>query len=272
MSSASGPRPNWANALRAVLTLCCLLPLVGCGSLRGGRGGLGLGSAPDDGATPPWSIPAEAFGSQRLYRVSYDGPEGEGSFRVTLRLASPLRYQLQAADPVGRALWGVDVTSEHGIWLDHRNKVTCAFQGSFDVSGIPLGPFPLFSLPSLLLGRVPAEPAPGTEAKQVSRPGQPGQAEGREIELQDDLGRHWIVDMDVSGTVEGWTLREEGKPTVWFQRRDSWAYLSDHARGIQLRWREVLRENLVQEPQTLVPPSGYREGSCRDLYEPRPGI
>ncbi len=253
-----------ASAFRIALSLC-LLALASCASGRGG----GLGHAPDDGATPPWAIPAEAYGSQRLYRVSYDGPEGEGSFRVTLRLASPLRYQLQAADPVGRALWGVDVTSGQGIWLDHRNKVTCAFRGSFDVPGIPLGPFPLFSLPSLLLGRVPAEPAAGSEPEQTDRPG-PG--DGKEVELSDDLGRRWIADMEGDGTVEGWTLWEEGKPTVWFQRRDSWAYLSDHARGIQLRWREVLRESLAQEPQALVPPSGYREGSCRDLYEPRPGI
>jgi hypothetical protein len=209
--------------------------------------------------TPPWQIPPEAFGSQRLYRVSYSGPEGEGSFKVTLRLASPLRYQLQAADPVGRALWGVDVTSGQGVWLDHRNKITCSFQGSFDVAGLPLGPFPLLSLPSLLIGRVPAEPAAGTEPD----------SRGKEIDFEDGTGRHWAAETGEGGTVDGWTLRDGDQPSVWFMRRDSWAYLSDRSRGVQVRWREVLREDLEREPEPLKKPSGYREGSCRDLYAPR---
>lgn len=213
--------------------------------------------APAD-ATPPWRIPAEAFGSQRLYRVNYSGPEGEGSFRVTLRLASPLRYQIQAVDPVGRSLWGLDVAAERGVWLDHRNKATCSFEGSFDVAGIPLGPFPLLSLPSLLLGRVPAEPSGEVEPER----------KGREVELRDDLGRRWAAELDARGGVEGWTLWDGGQPAVWFQRRDSWAYLSDRSRGVQVRWREVLREDLAREPDPLAAPAGYREASCRDLYPP----
>jgi hypothetical protein len=193
--------------------------------------------------------------------VSYSGPEGEGSFRVTLRLASPLRYQIQAVDPVGRALWGVDVSSGQGVWLDHRNKLTCSFQGAFDVSGIPLGPFPLLSLPSLLIGRVPAEPAEGAGPER----------HGREVGFEDDAGRHWAAEVDGDGTVDGWTMREGDQPSVWYMRRDNWSYLSDRSRGVQVRWREVLRENLDKEPEPLVQPSGYREGSCRDLYAPRPG-
>jgi hypothetical protein len=209
---------------------------------------------------PPWQIPAEAFGSQRLFRVSYSGPEGEGSFRVTLRLASPVRYQIQAVDPVGRSLWGLDVTAERGVWLDHRNKATCAFEGSFDVSGIPLGPFPLLSLPSLLLGRVPAEPAAGEEPMRKAR----------QVEFRDDAGRRWAAELSNGGIVEGWTLWQGEEPAVWFQRRDGWAYLSDRSRGVQVRWREVLKEDLGREPAPLAPPAGYREASCRDLYPAAP--
>jgi hypothetical protein len=209
--------------------------------------------------TPAWQIPSEAFGTQRLYRVAYSGPEGEGSFRVTLRLASPLRYQIQAVDPVGRALWGVDVTSGQGVWLDHRNKLTCSFEGAFDVSGIPLGPFPLLSLPSLLIGRVPAEPAEGTAPE----------PRGRLVEFKDETGRSWSAELAEDGSVSTWSLQEEGKPSVWFMRRDNWDYLSDRSRKVQVRWREVLRENLEREPEPLIRPSGYREGSCRDLYAPR---
>jgi hypothetical protein len=153
----------------------------------------------------------------------------------------------------------VDVTSEQGVWLDHRNKVTCSFQGSFDVSGIPLGPFPLLSLPALLIGRVPAEPAAGTEPEHL----------GREIEFEDGTGRHWTAETAADGTVNGWTLRDGDQPSVWFMRRDNWDYLSDRSRGVQVRWREVLREDLEREPEPLKKPSGYREGSCRDLYAPR---
>lgn len=243
------------TGVRVPLLLALLLPLLAaCATTTGPRPG-------PSSATPPWQIPAEAFGSQRLYRVNYSGPEGEGSFRVTLRLASPVRYQIQAVDPVGRSLWGLDVSAERGLWLDHRNKATCSFEGSFDVSGIALGPFPLLSLPSLLMGRVPAEPS--DEAAPVQTDGQ--------VEFRDDIGRRWAAEVGDGGEVEGWRLWDQEQPTVWFIRRDSWAYLSDRTRGVQVRWREVLREDLKQEPDPLAAPSGYREAACRDLYPRAPG-
>ena len=68
---------------------------------------------------------------------------------------SPARYQIQAADPLGRSLWSLDVNNADGLWLNHHSRNYCQFEGRFDVSGVPLGPFPLLSLPSLLIGRVP---------------------------------------------------------------------------------------------------------------------
>lgn len=178
---------------------------------------------------------------------------------MTLRLASPVRYQIQAVDPVGRSLWGLDVSAERGLWLDHRNKATCSFEGSFDVSGIALGPFPLLSLPSLLMGRVPAEPA--DEAAPVRTDGQ--------VEFRDDIGRRWAAEVGGGGAVQGWRLWDQEQPTVWFIHRDGWSYLSDRTRGVQVRWREVLREDLKQEPEPLSAPAGYRQASCRDLHPPR---
>ena len=178
---------------------------------------------------------------------------------MTLRLASPLRYQIKAVDPVGRSLWGLDVSAQRGLWLDHRNRATCSFEGSFDVSGIALGPFPLLSLPSLLMGRVPAEPSEETE---------PEPADG-EVEFRDDIGRRWAVEVGGGGVVVGWRLWDQEQPTVWFMRRDNWAYLSDRARGVQVRWREVLREDLDREPDPLSAPAGYRQAPCQDLYPPR---
>jgi hypothetical protein len=188
--------------------------------------------------------------------VSYKGPEGEGSFRVTLRLASTDRYQLQAVDPVGRALWGLDVDQGKGVWLDHRNKLFCAFQGTLDLGGAPLGPFPLLSLPSLLLGRIPTEPPAAPPAPDKSG----------KLRFKDDVGRAWSADVSPDGVVGGWTLSEGGKLTAYWMRRDNWSILSDRIRGVQVRWLEVLREPLGGNPPALEKPQGYHEEACRDLY------
>jgi hypothetical protein len=200
-------------------------------------------------------VPQAAYGSQRLYRVSYSGPEGEGSFRVTLRLVSPARYQVQAVDPLGRSLWSLDVVNDAGLSLNHRNHTFCKFDGRFDISGASLGPFPLLSLPSLLLDRVPAEPAAGSPT---------GQPRGRTFDFHDEAGRHWAGALGGDGQVLSWTLSEGSTPKVWWMRRDDWSILSDRERGIQVRWREALRENLDKEPPVLTTPAGYHETECGD--------
>src|SRR4051812_19257083 len=201
----------------------------------------------------PWEIPQAAYGSQRLYRVSYSGPEGEGSFRVTLRLVSPIRYQVQAVDPLGRALWSLDVVNDSGLSLNHRNHTFCKFDGRFDITGASLGPFPLLSLPSLLLDRVPAEPAAGSP---------PAQPRGRAFDFHDEAGRHWYGNLGEQGLVTSWTLAEGSTPKVWWMRRDDGSILSDRDRGVQVRWREVLREDLNKEPAVLTTPATYRETPC----------
>lgn len=225
-----------------------LLALAGCaGGPKPVAPGAGL---------PAWQVPPEALGTQRLYRISYSGPEGEGSFRMTLRLSAPERYQVQAVDPVGRALWSLDVAAGQGLFLNHRAHTSCVFTGSFDISGVPLGPFPLLTLPALLLGRVPAQPAA------------PPDTHGRELTFHDAADRSWTVDVAPSGVVESWTLAESGAPTVWWIRQESWAILSDRTRGVQVRWKEVLSERLGKEPPPLAAPPGYREESCRDTSVP----
>ncbi len=209
----------------------------------------------------PWQIPQGAYGSQRLYRVIYSGPEGEGSFRVTLRLATPARYQLQAVDPVGRSLWSLDVSNDSGLWLNHRAKTYCLFEGRFDVAGVPLGPFPLLSLPSLLLGRVPANPAEGSPT---------AEPRGREFDFRDSTNRRWYGNLGEEGAVLNWTLAEDSTPKVWWIRREDWAILSDRERNVQVRWREMVRENLDQEPPRLEIPAGYREVPCGEQEVPEP--
>ncbi|HEX6900823.1 MAG TPA: hypothetical protein VF789_13945 [Thermoanaerobaculia bacterium] len=214
-------------------------------------------------ALEPWQIPQGAYGSQRLYRVSYSGPEGEGSFKVTLRLVSPARYQIQAVDPVGRSLWSLDVSDDSGLWLNHRSRTWCEFEGRFDVAGVPMGPFPLLSLPSLLLGRVPAEPAADSPNAEPA---------GRQFAFRDATDRRWSGTLGEAGLVQSWILSEGSTPTVWWVRRDDWAILSDRERGVQVRWREVLRENLDREPPRLEIPAGYRQAECGEPDLPESGV
>jgi hypothetical protein len=242
--------PAWRNrwGLCAALTLL----LAGCASGPSPRPLPGIG-------IPPWQMPDGAYGSQRLYRVGYSGPEGEGSFRVTLRLVAADRYQVQAVDPVGRALWSLDVNAGKGLSLNHRGRTYCPFEGSFDLSGVALGPFPLLSLPSLLLGRVPAQPV------------EPVRQDGDEVTFHDGDGRQWTAKVRDNGVVESWTLWENGVPSVWWLRREDWAILSNRERR-QVRWREVLQEPLTTPPAPLAAPPAFREecgddSGLRDLAE-----
>lgn len=229
--------------MRGLLALCLLL--AGC------AGGALPRPVPGHGVAA-WEMPEAVLHTQRLYRIHYSGPEGEGSFKVTLRLASPERYQLQAVDPVGRALWSLDVMQERGLFLNHRSRSSCIFQGSFQMSGVALGPFPLLTLPSLLVGRVPAQPA-----------GAP-QTHGRQISFRDGADRLWTAVLGQEGVVESWTMAERGAPSIWLVRSDGWAILSDRERNVQVRWREVLQERAEAELAALQPPAGYREGPCGD--------
>ena len=179
---------------------------------------------------------------------------------MTLRLASLERYQVQAVDPVGRSLWSLDVSGGRGLFLNHRSRTSCVFEGSFDLSGIPLGPFPLLTLPALLLGRVPAVPASSGAAAVPP-------AQGGNLTFEDAAGRSWALSEAPGGALQSWTLLEDGTPTVWWLRQDNAAILSDRARGVQLRWREVLSEPLEKELTTLEAPGGYREEPCRETAE-----
>jgi hypothetical protein len=214
--------------------------LAGCATAR----------PPAAADAPPWQIPASAFGTQRLYRVSTSGAQGEASFRLTLLLAAPDRYQVRAVDPVGRALWTLDVAGPRGLFLDHRARAHCVFEGRFDLSGVPLAPFPLVSLPPLLLGRLPSEPA-----------GEP-RGSGAELTYEDAAGRRWQAILDPAGALVAWTAWEGEEPVYWWSRRDGWAILSDRRRGVQVRWRETLVEPSVMAAEPLVPPAGYEPVDC----------
>jgi hypothetical protein len=212
---------------------------------------------------------------------------------VTLRLASPDRYQAEAADPLGRAVWGLDVEGDHGLWLDHRGRAYCRLTGALDLAFLPLGPLSLSALPPLLLGRLPVAPAgPASPAAGAGGPGAAGEpAEGvamgstatsggatgggaaagsTRLSYRDATGRRWGAVVR-HGVVLSWALwqDEAAGPILSWVSSGGWAVLSDRRKGVQVRWREALREPLLQPALVpMSPPADYREVQC--IKPPRP--
>lgn len=244
------------------LSLAAVLLATGCA----GRSAAPATAA--DSTAAPWQVPPGSLGTQRLYRVTYDGPEGGGSFRLTLRLTNPERYQVRAVDPVGRALWSLDVAGTGGLWLDHRAAAACRLAGSLDVAAGQLTPFPLAALPALLLGRLPAAPAGPLEEPEPET----ADAGGGRLAFADAQGRRWIATLD-DGAPVSWAMTEPGEaaPTVWWRRHAGEHLLSDRARGVQLRWRESVVEALPGSLAPLEVPASSALVPCSALYG-RPGV
>jgi len=209
-----------------------------------------------------WALPAGALGSQRLYRVSFDGPDGDGSFRLTLLLDTAERYQVRAVDPLGRALWTLDTAGEGGLWSDHRNRVFCSLEGEFDLAAARLAPFPLAALPALLLGSLPA-PAEGPVEVEAVESG------GRRIAFGDAQGRRWTALLE-EGRPAAWALYRGDEPSLLWSRDGDQAFLSDRLRGSQLRWRQTVVEAMTTPlPPSLAAeaPAGYSRVDCATAYE-----
>lgn len=250
-----------AAAVLALAAALAGLLAAGCAPRRGTATAADLA----DPAAAPWEIPAGALGTQRLFRVSYDGPEGGGSFRLTLRLAAPERYQVRAVDPVGRALWTLDVAGTSGLWLDHRAEAACRLEGSLDLAAGRLTPFPLAALPALLLGRLPSSPQ--GELEEEAGGAAPEAAEGgRRVAFTDAGGRRWSATLDGT-TPLSWALTEPGDeaPTVWWRRHAGEHLLSDRRRNVQLGWRETVVEPLTGGLAVVAVPPGFALVPCPAL-------
>jgi hypothetical protein len=222
-------------------------------------------------ATFPWQVPAAAYGSQILYRVGVAGPEGEGSLKLTLRLASPERYQAQAVDPLGRAVWGLDVEGDRGLWLDHRGHRYCRLSGALDLAFLPLGPLSLSALPPLLLGRLPvppADPAIVSRGTSSARGGGGNGAGGDTVAYRDAAGRGWSAALR-GGQVVSWGLWQDATaaPILSWANSGSWSVLSDRRKGLEVRWQEAVREPL-RALVPMTPRSDYRQSTCTAAAAP----
>ncbi|MFP3941541.1 MAG: hypothetical protein ACLF0P_14675 [Thermoanaerobaculia bacterium] len=218
---------------------------------------------PEAPAVTPWALPPGAYPTQSLFRFQYDGPEGEGTLRLVLRLADPERYRLSVADRLGRPAVTVDAGPGGGYLLDHRESLACRLDAEVRIEEIPLDPLPLDAVPAVLLGRLPAAPREGTAAED----------EARRLSFQDAAGRRWTAELagragqaapasDPAGEPVSWTLWRGGEPVLWWRRTDGEMLLSNRDRGVQMRWRKVGREPLAEPlPPPGIPP-GYAPGTC----------
>jgi len=201
-------------------------------------------------ATVPWELPSNVFGTQRLFQGSYQGPEGSGSFRATLRLAAADRFRLDAADKLGRALWSLGLEGEGGWFVDHRAGTWCADLTKLELPGLGAAPVSAAALPVLLLGALPVRPA-----EPLPDPSAP-------FEVRDAVGRRWSAKVE-GGVLTAWTLADAGEPVWWWRRQGRGGVLSQR-QGRQLRWEELVAEPLRGELPVRSIPAGYLE-SC----EPR---
>jgi hypothetical protein len=200
----------------------------------------------------PWQLPVARLGSQSLFRLRIEGPDGEGSLRLLLRLVSAERYQLLVSDRLGRAVYALDAQAGEGLLIDHQKQRVCAIGNSFELEGVPLDPIPVAAVPALLLGRVPTQPAPPD----------PDWPPDGEVTFTDDRGRPWSVTL-AAGEPVAWSLLEAGRPALWWRRTERGFLLSDRVRGVQLSWEESVREPLAGELRPLQVPAGYATEDCR---------
>ncbi len=197
----------------------------------------------------PWQLPEGAFPSQRLYRVKYRGPQGDVGFKLTLYLETEAKYRMLASD-LGRKLWSLSVDGEgEAVWLDYRQKQYCRASAARELRFLPLADLPLVSLPKLLLGRLPAEPAANLARGE------------RNLSFLDARGFQWNGELD-GEQLSWWSLIEAGEAVIWWRREDSGGVFSDRRGEQEVRWREVVREQLKSSLDSVEIPARFSPGDC----------
>lgn len=269
----------------ACALLLVVLAACGSGPAAPGPATPATVTGPSRSAAAPWEIPSAAYPSQRLFRINYEGPEGDGTLKMVLRLESPERYRLTLSDRLGRTLFTVDAAVDHlggvggmdGWLMDHRERLACRLEEGLHLEGVPLEPFAVDALPAVLLGRLPAAPEdPGAVLAELSRRPAAG-----ELDYRDRLGRRWTAQLApaAAARVRTWILWRGGEPALWWRSTDAGegsgggaeALLSDRLRGVQMRWKEVAREPLGERLPEPGRPAGFGIGECVPGPEGEPG-
>jgi hypothetical protein len=239
------------RALRSLATSLLAAAAVALGACASGSHPARAAAA-SPGTPWAWELPAGAVPSQRIYQGSYEGPEGGGSFRATLRLQAPDRFRVDASDRLGRLFWSAGLEGVRGWWIDHREGTWCDDLERLTLPGVGTGPAPAAALPAILLGALPATPV-GSDDAPKPRAAQP------QLDIHDAAGRRWSATLE-SGRVQAWTLYDGDEPAWWWRRKGRGGVLSQR-QGRQLEWQEVVAEPLRGGLPTFAPPNGYAR-SC----------
>jgi len=250
----------------------CLGLLLGLGCGRGGEWVTPLDVPGTPRTTPevedptaigsaPWQIAATDLHTQRLYRVRLEsrkpdqkGQNGDrGRFKLTLRLATPSLYQLNAVDPLGRGLWTLHVDGDQGLLVDYRDRRACSYGGDVDLTNLQLGPFPMRRLPAAILGRLPVEPSPGGAIRR----------RGSTVEVLDRAARRWTATVEGAQILD-WRLDPpDGGPGVHYTLEPGgWRRLVDPREGLTLEWREIVVEGSAAPPTPPQIPEKFARGGC----------
>ena len=184
--------------------------------------------------------------ARTLYRVRYEGPEGAGRLRLVLRQVAADRFQLQASDTFGRAVWSLDFDGEEVLLVNHRERSACVSGSELRVPELALRSLPLPAVARVLASRTPL----------------PTPAGAGESDWTDDSGQRWTARRE-DDLLAAWTLWQAGEPQLWWSRQPRGGVLS-HRDGSQFRWRQAAREKLLPSSyQRIAAPPDYRFGECQ---------
>ena len=204
-------------------------------------------------------MPPEAYPTQRLYRIKYQGPEGKASFKLALYLESAESYRMQASDALGRKLWSLDLDpTGRATWLDHRGESFCKTSGG-RLDFLPLARMPLASLPKLLLGRLPTPPFGDVQRSTAGH-----------LTYLDQSGQRWNGSSFGQG-LEWWSLEEAGDVVAWWRREEEGGSFVHRGTDQQVRWQEVVREVLQEGLTPVAVPRDYAERECGLIGSAVPG-
>jgi len=243
--------------LRTLALVAVLLLVAGCGS-SGPSAPASLptspvGSAPASSTLTDledWSgVGAEEERTQRLITLNYRGPDGDGTLKLALRMATGERFSVQGTDRLGRKWFLIAVEGEQALLLNQRDKSYCRFEGEVEILAVPLGPLSFSRLPALLLNRLPSEAVNARET-----------ADGLWI-FEDSRGRSWNARIE-SGALIHWALLKDGAPEVYWSQQGDLSFLSARTQDLQLRWKSSRPQSLVVEPAGLSVPAGFVPGEC----------
>lgn len=196
---------------------------------------------------------------QSLFRVEVRSADREANLRLVLRYGGERRFQLAAADLVGRTIWTFAVAGDHFLWADHRRQSYCRGETSVAMS-LPLLRMELSpaAVPQILLGRLPIQAPEGL-----------GEAADGRLRFADGSGRRWLAEYDAAGMLTGWELRDSaGLAIASWQRQEADFELILPQRGLTVRWRRASSEPL---PEAWVPfnlPAGFEESACDKVQLP----